>query len=256
MLNNKEGSIITFNDGTELYLFDHFYDEIHLFKSFLRQKLFASGDIEEKDSKVGIEKKLYEKGTFSRSEKINTPQIIKDGNSNITIENIATNNTPFTSTEKENSIVNLSKKVFRDSQFKRIRGIIIWLIPAYLIIKNIIVFPDSINTNGKIFIITVSLALIYYHSRYMNYFVLESDDLIIRNENFFWKKEQIELNDIFEIVVEKEEKYREFLNKRYMRIIYKDFSYEKYCADLIQKSTWENFKKELEKVNIPVRIEC
>ncbi len=256
MLNNKEGSIITFNDGTELYLFDHFYDEIHLFKSFLRQKLFPSGDIEEKDSKVGIEKKLYEKGTFSRSEKINTPQIIKDGNSNITIENIATNNTPFTSTEKENSIVNLSKKVFRDSQFKRIRGIIIWLIPAYLIIKNIIVFPDSINTNGKIFIITVSLALIYYHSRYMNYFVLESDDLIIRNENFFWKKEQIELNDIFEIVVEKEEKYREFLNKRYMRIIYKDFSYEKYCADLIQKSTWENFKKELEKVNIPVRIEC
>ncbi|NDP28531.1 MAG: hypothetical protein GZ087_14065 [Flavobacterium sp.] len=123
-------------------------------------------------------------------------------------------------------------------------------------IKNIIVYPDSINANGKIFIITVSLVLIYYHSRYMNYFVLEKDYLLIRNENFYWKKEQIELNDIYEIVVEKEERYRRSFNKKYMRIIYKDFSDEKYCADLLYEGTWINLKNEFEKINIPVRIEC
>ena len=85
MLNNKEGSIITFNDGTELYLFDYFYDEIYLFKSFLREKLFPSDYVEEENSKVDIEKKSYGNGTFTTSEKINTPQIIKEGNSNITI---------------------------------------------------------------------------------------------------------------------------------------------------------------------------
>lgn len=265
MLNKKEGSIITFNDGTELYLFDHFYDEVHLFKSFLSEKLYPLDHIEVENSKVEIEKKSFENKTFTRSEKINTPQIIKEGNSNITIAKKAPNNSPFTSTKKSNSLdliekeiprINLSNKVFRDSQFKRIRGILIWLIPGYLIIKNLILYPNSINTNGKIVIITFSLLLIYYNSRYMNYFVLEKDHLLIRNENFYWKEEQIELNDIFEIVVEKEERYREFLNKRYMRIIYKDFSDEKYCADLIQKHTWEKLKKEFEKVNIPVRLEC
>jgi len=259
MLNNKEGSIIKMKDGTELYLFDHFYDEAHLFKSFLRQKLFPSDYIEDENSKVDIEKKSYGNGTFTTSEKINTPQIIKDGNSNITIVKKAPNNSPFTSTKKEIPIINLPYKVFRDSQFKRIRGILIWLIPSYLIIKNLILYPKSINTNGKIVIITFLLLLIYYHSRYMNYFVLEKDHLLIRNENFFWKKEQIELNDIYEIVFEKEEKYRRFrglLNKRYMRIIYKDFSDEKYCADLLHQPTWENLKKEFEKVNIPVRLEC
>jgi hypothetical protein len=251
MLNNKEGSIITFNDGTELYLFDHFYDEPYLFKSFLREKLYPLDQIEVENSKVDIEKKSFENKAFTRSEKINTPQIIKEVNSNIT-----TNNSPFTSTEKEIPRINLSNKVFRDSQFKRIRGILIWLIPGYLIIKNLILYPNSINTNGKIVIITFSLLLIYYHSRYMYYFVLEKDHLLIRNENFFWKKEQIELNDIFEIVVEKEERYRRFLNKRYMRIIYKDFSDEKYCADLLYEGTWINLKNEFEKVNIPVRLEC
>lgn len=265
MLNNKEGSIITFKDGTELYLFDHFYDEVHLFKSFLRQKLYPLDYVEVENSKVDIEKKSFEDRTFTRIEKINTPQIIKEGNSNITVAKKAPNNSSFTSTEKSNSLdliekeiprINLSNKVFRDSQFKRIRGILIWLIPGYLIIKNLILYPNSINTNGKIVIITFSLLLIYYHSRYMNYFVLEKDYLLIRNENFFWKKEQIELNDIFEIVVEKEERYREFLNKRYMHIIYKDFSYEKYCADLLYEGTWINLKNEFEKVNIPVRLEC
>jgi hypothetical protein len=203
MLNNKEGSIITFNDGTELYLFDHFYDEVHGFKSFLREKL-----------------------------------------------------NPTLSIEKENPIINLPNKVFRDIQFKRIRGIIIWLIPGYLIIKNLIVYPNSINTNGKIFTIAFSLVLIYYHSRYMNYFVLEKDDLIIKNENFFWKKEKIELNDIFEIVLEKEDKFKyDILNKKYLRIIYKDFNVDKYCADLLYEGTWINLKNEFEKINIPVRVE-
>lgn len=203
LLNNKEGSIITFNDGTELYLFDHFYDEVHGIKSILREKL-----------------------------------------------------NPTLSIEKETPIINLPNKVFRDIQFKRIRGIVIWLIPGFLIIKNLIVYPDSINTNGKIFIIAFSLVLIYYHSRYMNYFVLEKDDLIIRNENFFWKKELIELNDIFEIVIEKEDKFKyNILNKKYLRIIYKDFNVDKYCADLLYEGTWINLKNEFEKINIPVRVE-
>ena len=60
MLNNKEGSIITFNDGTELYLFDHFYDEPYLFKSFLREKLYPLDQIEVENSKVDIEKKSFE----------------------------------------------------------------------------------------------------------------------------------------------------------------------------------------------------
>lgn len=203
LLNNKEGSVITFNDGTELYLFDHFYDEVHGIKSILREKL-----------------------------------------------------NPTLSIEKETPIINLPNKVFRDIQFKRIRGIVIWLIPGFLIIKNLIVYPDSINTNGKIFIIAFSLVLIYYHSRYMNYFVLEKDDLIIRNENFFWKKELIELNDIFEIVIEKEDKFKyNILNKKYLRIIYKDFNVDKYCADLLYEGTWINLKNEFEKINIPVRVE-
>lgn len=259
--NNKEGSIITFKDGTELYLFDHFYDDIHELKSFLREKLYPLVHIESENSKVVIEKKPFDNNTFTISEKINTPQIFKEGDSNITIEKKLPNNSPITNTKKSNSLekeilrINLSNKVFRDSQFKRIRGIIIWLIPGYLIIKNLIIYPNSINTNGKIVIIAFSFLLIYYHSRYMNYFVLDKNHLLIRNENFFWKKHQIEWNDIYEIVVEKEERYRKSFNKRYMRIIYKDFSDEKYFADLLQQPTWENLKKEFEKINIPVRLE-
>jgi hypothetical protein len=255
-LNNKEGSIIKMKDGTELYLFDHFYDEPYLFKSFLREKLYPLNHIEAENSKIDIENKSYGNSVFAISEKINTPQLIEEGNSNITIAKKAPNNSPFTSTEKEIPIINLPNKVFRDSQFKRIRGVLIWLIPGYLITKNLIIYPNSININGKIVIIAVSLLLIYYHSRYMNYFVLEKDDLLIRNEIFFWKKEQIELSDIFEIVIEKEYRYKyNILNKKYLRIIYKDFYIDKYCADLLYEGTWENLKKEFEKINIPVRVE-
>jgi hypothetical protein len=203
MLNSKEGSIITFNDGTEIYLFDYFYDEIHTIKSVLRQKI-------DETLLIG----------------------------------------------KQSLIINLPNKVYRDIQFKRIRGIVIWLIPSYLIVKNLIIYPNSINTNGKIFIITISLALIYYHSRYMNYFVLEKDDLIIRNENFFWKRHLIELSDIYEIVIEKEDEARNgFLAKKYLRVIYKDFTVDSYCADLLFERTWINLKNDFEKINIPVRIE-
>ena len=254
-LNNKEGAIITFKDGTELYLFDHFYDDVHELKSFLREKLYPLDPIEAENSKVVIEKNPFDNNTFSLSEKTNTPQTIKEGNSNIAMAKKDPSNSPFANTKKSNSLDKEFNKVFRDSQFKKIRGIVIWSIPAYLIIKNLILYPNSINTNGKIVIIVFSLLLIYYHSRYMNYFVLEKDHLLIRNENFFWKKHQIEWNDIYEIVVEKEEIYRESFNKRYMRIIYKDFSDEKYCADLLQQATWENLKKEFEKINIPVRLE-
>lgn len=203
MLNNKEGSVITFNDGEEIYLFDHFYLNIHEVKYLLQNRLYPC-------------------------------QL------------------------KEEKLLNLKYNdiVFRDNQFLSLRGILLWLFIGYLVIKNLIVFPSSINTNGKIFIISVSLLLIAYHSRFMNYFILNKNELIIRNENFLWKRKAIDLNEIKEIVFEKDSfNNRRSMEKNYLRIIFKDFSSNRFCADLLYKSTWDKIKTEFEKINIPVRVE-
>lgn len=85
----------------------------------------------------------------------------------------------------------------------------------------------------------------------MHYFKLSPNFMVVRNHNFFWKKDVYRLTDIREVVFETRTKMPICL-----RVITNGYRDKLYAADTLYRKTWLVLKAELESKNIQVRNEC
>ena len=85
----------------------------------------------------------------------------------------------------------------------------------------------------------------------MNYFKLSVNFLVVKNHNFFWKKDIYRLKDIREVVFETRAKMPICL-----RVITNGYKDRLYPADTLYRKTWFLLKADLESKNVKVRDEC
>jgi hypothetical protein len=154
----------------------------------------------------------------------------------------------------EKPILNFKNQKYRNYQFFKLRGIITWSIISYLLLKNVFL-SNSLNLNGKIFTIIICLIIFFWQSKFMYYFIFENNKMIIKNENYFWSKKIIELNDIEEVVFEKDVMLYDFLKRKHMKVILKNHKQYKFGADLLKNNMWNNLKKQFEDIHIKTRNE-
>ncbi len=150
--------------------------------------------------------------------------------------------------------INFKNIEFRNNQFLKLRGITTWGIIFYLLTKNLFL-SENINNNGIIFVLIVCLLIWFWQSKFMYYFNFQNNQLTIKNENFFWVKKSININNIREIVIEKDAMLFEILKRKHLRIILNNHKQYKFGADLFTKKIWNNLKKELLDVDLEIRDE-
>jgi len=143
---------------------------------------------------------------------------------------------------------------YRNHQFFKLRGILTWSIISFLLIKNLIL-TDNNNISGKILIISICLFIYFWQSKFMYYFTLENGELIVKNENFLWKNDKYNINDIQEVVYEKDVMIYDILKRKHLRIILKNHKQYKYGADLLRNVMWNEMKHKFKELDINVRDE-
>jgi hypothetical protein len=138
-------------------------------------------------------------------------------------------------------------ETYKGYQFLTIRAIILWVVIAFLILMAIKIgmLPTAIFLG-----LLVSI-LLYNLSWQLHYFKLSDSFLVIKNHNFFWKRDAYRLADIREVVFETRAKMPICL-----LVITNDFREKLYPADTLYTKTWLAFKAQLESKNIAVRNEC
>lgn len=153
-----------------------------------------------------------------------------------------------------NSTSDNTESIYRNIQFFKPRGIIVWSIIIYLLIGNLF-FNENINTNGLIFTFLICLFLFIWQSKFMHYFIFSNKKLTIKNENLLWTNDIFDLNKVREVVFEKDAMIYDILKRKYLRIILKNHKQYKYGADLLRKSMWNNLKNDFNNLGIKVRDE-
>lgn len=147
-----------------------------------------------------------------------------------------------------------TNKIFRNSQFKTIRGFILWGSISSILIY-IFSFSNSIwNISGLIAIMIILGSIFFYHSQFMSYFSLSDKILTIEKENMSWYSIHVPLENIAEIVFDYHitRPFRYFKIKQ-LRIVFRDFKQKTYPADLLTKKNWSDLEKELLARGIRIR---
>ncbi|MCS3798874.1 hypothetical protein [Niastella sp. OAS944] len=85
----------------------------------------------------------------------------------------------------------------------------------------------------------------------MHYLKLSDSFLVVKNRNFFWKKDAYRLTDIREVVFETRYKMPICL-----RVITNEYNDKLYPADTLKTKTWLSLKTQLKNKHIKVRNEC
>lgn len=128
-------------------------------------------------------------------------------------------------------------------------GFSIWitLLILFLLIGQTI---NDLNLKGFIAVTALILLLFFVLYRLMHYFEISANFFNVRKYYFPWNKEQYPLDNIREVVIEKQGRFSSRL-----RVITKDFK-SKLCPGVsLYDKTWLKMKKDLESKNIIVRNE-
>lgn len=138
-------------------------------------------------------------------------------------------------------------EIFRGDPLTSMRGISFWLITLLLggaLLRNI----DKPTAAVSISLLIV-LSLIM-HSWTMHYFEISDNFLVIRNHNYFWKRNAYRIEDIKEVVFDTYGKMPHCL-----RVITKDFRNKMYPAGTLRDKKWLELQAKLESRGIKVRNE-
>ncbi|MFA9214853.1 MAG: hypothetical protein ACEQSR_13585 [Candidatus Methylacidiphilales bacterium] len=198
---NREGTAITFKDGTVKYFFDDFYENTWKMKQFLEQVV-----IQKKDSVIinSIENKKV---------KINDDEI----------------------------------DTFKGYTLLCFEGFMFWVFEFFFIAIMISALnrKDYFPTIFSVCFITFWFIIF---SNLLNYFYLTNEYLIVKNHNYFWKKDIYLLKNIKEVIIESHG--RQSLG---LTIITNDFKSKKNVAASLYNSTWLELKNKLEQQGVKVR---
>ena len=150
----------------------------------------------------------------------------------------------------KNNSINLD---FRNSQFKNLRGYKLW---GEILILGWLIF----NVHGNwVFPVIFSLLIAIFfthHSRLMSFFRLSESELVTGKENLFWYKESVDLNEIYEAVLDYHFTPNHFSSPiKQLRVILNNFEQRTYPTSLLTKKNWEELEKELLDRGIKVRSE-
>ena len=151
---------------------------------------------------------------------------------------------------------NQQNKTFRNSQFKKVRGYILWGLISAILIKTYFFNSSLWNIYGQSIVLIVISSIFFYHSKLMNFFILSNKTISIKKENIFWFQNSFELDDIYEVVLDyyTTPPFHWFKVKQ-LRIVLVNFEQRTYPASLLTKKNWEELEKELLDRGIKVRNE-
>lgn len=209
----RQAASITFNDGKEKYIFDEMYSNISEIKSFLQQ--------------VVIEGKEY---------------------------------IPPIEQEIEGSAVSCDTyDTFKGNLFASFSGIFLWGMIGFCLYL-ILIHKDDYNTLFTIgfvqvtnlwFIAVIIITWFLLFSRWVFYFQVSANFLIIKNPNYFWCKKVYRISNIQEVIFDQRGKQPNALS-----IITKDFHYKRCLAGTLRNATCLALKDKLESYGVSVRNEC
>lgn len=199
----KEGTTLTFYNGSVKYFYDDFYANSWQVKSFIQQVI------------------------INKNESIETTTTQVDKNE-LRLENFET---------------------FKGNQFFSLYGIMFW---AMLGMFAFIALTGKRTPPPAFYIFAVTLGTFWFFvASYLMYFFILSDKYFaVRNHNFFWVYQVYPIDDIKEIVFEKQGRGISCL-----RVITKDFRNKIYRADTLRNKTWLDLQDKLELKGISVRNE-
>lgn len=150
----------------------------------------------------------------------------------------------------KSSLNNDYYETYKGTVITSLRGISLWAIIGmfgYFLLNN----NKPVSLGLVIFFFGYSTFWFLLHSYLMNYFQISDTYFVVRNHNFFWKKNAYYLKDIKEVVFETQGKMPNCL-----RVITKDFKNKLYPAGTLRDKTWLALKDKLESYDIKVRNEC
>lgn len=148
----------------------------------------------------------------------------------------------------------ITNKVFRNSQFKTIRGFILWGSISFILIYIFSFYNSLWNISGLIAIMIILGSIFFYHSQFMSYFSLSDKILTIKKENMSWYSIHVPLENIAEIVFDYHiTRPFSYFEIKQLRIVFRDFKQKTYPADLLTKKNWSDLEKELLARGIRIR---
>jgi hypothetical protein len=98
------------------------------------------------------------------------------------------------------------------------------------------------------FMLVLFFAAFFAVGTQMNYFIVNGENLIIKNHFFLWKEKTFNLNDINGFVFE-----RQYRRSNALRILTKEFESKKFAAGSLRDKHWLSFKEDMTRLGIPVR---
>ena len=137
---------------------------------------------------------------------------------------------------------------FKGHHLLSFTGIYFWALAIFFIYILLIGKSNSLIFSCTIFLL-LFLLLIHITS-FMNYFQISDNHLIIKNHILIWNKKSYNMQNIQEIVFERNGNMPNVL-----RIITNDFKSKKFSASTLKNKNWFDFKLKLEEYNIKVRNE-
>ena len=136
---------------------------------------------------------------------------------------------------------------YKGIQLLTIQGIILWVCVVFLLFLAL-----KAGMMPVYICVAIFLSFLFYNlSWQMHYFKLSPNFLVVKNHNFFWKRNVYRLADIREVVIETRTKMPISL-----RVITNGYRDKLYPADTLTRKTWHILKADLESKNIKVRNEC
>lgn len=140
------------------------------------------------------------------------------------------------------------KKVFNNKHYFSANGIMMYafsIIFIIMIFKDISLFESA--PEKPFFVIVTALVLFGIFSYTMNYFVVSSKYLIVKNSIWLLKQHVYDFEDIKEVVIDMSSR-----SSIRLRIITTD-SNKVYQASSLRQNTWKELIKYFEKRNITVQ---
>jgi hypothetical protein len=136
---------------------------------------------------------------------------------------------------------------YKGIQFLTMQGIILWVCVVFFLFLAL----KSGKMPVYIFVALFLSFMFYILSRQMHYFKLSPKYLVVKNHNFFWKRDVYRLANIREVVFEAGGKMPISL-----RVITNEYKDQLYSADTLTRKSWRALKADLESKNVKVRNEC
>lgn len=147
------------------------------------------------------------------------------------------------------AVLFFDRKIYSGNVWSSINTIIV---AGAILFVGFLILTKPIPSQKYVYLVLLATILFFYmiFGNEMNYFILEGENSIIKNQFFPWKKKVFKLNDISEFVIESPYK-----RSNSLRLITKEFWSKLFGAGSLRNKHWREFRDDITTIGIPVRSE-